>query len=194
MGSAPPGVHADASRGARVEVGMVHGRFQPFHNGHLEYALRAHARCRCLVVGITNPDPTHVRDAPTDHHRSRPDANPFPYWLRERMVREALLAAGIRAERLAIVPFPIHEPDLWDHYVPPGAVHFLRVFSAWEERKVADLRAAGQHVEVLDQGTPKRETATEVRRLMRSHGRWQHCVPAASAAALHRYLLAHGPP
>lgn len=76
----------------------------------------------------------------------------------------------------------------------PGAVHFVRVFSAWEERKVGDLRAAGHEVEVLDEGTPKRETATDVRRLLRSGGRWQDHVPAASAAALDRYLATHGPP
>lgn len=169
-------------------IGMVHGRFQPFHNGHLEYVLRARARSRALVVGITNPDPTHVRDSPANRERATAEANPFPFWLREQMIRGALLDAGVPAHDLSIVPFPIHEPDLWDHYVPPRAVHFVRVFSAWEERKVAELRAAGYDVEVLDQGAPKRETGTEVRRLLRSGAPWQDLVPHASASALMRYL------
>ena len=35
---------------------MIHGRFQPFHNGHLAYLCGAAARCDELFVGITNPD------------------------------------------------------------------------------------------------------------------------------------------
>ena len=40
---------------------MIHGRFQPFHNGHLDYLRGALARCDELFVGITNPDPRHAR-------------------------------------------------------------------------------------------------------------------------------------
>jgi nicotinamide mononucleotide adenylyltransferase len=170
-----------------ADIGMVHGRFQPFHRGHLEYALAAWARCRALVVGITNPDPTHVRAAAEDTDRARSEANPFPYWLRERMVRCALVEAGVPDADLAVVPFPIHEPALWEHYAPPGAVHFLRVFSSWEERKAADLRAAGYDVVVLDPQEPKRHTGTEVRRRMRSGEPWAHLVPPASASVLGRY-------
>ena len=36
-----------------VALGMIHGRFQPFHNGHLEYMVAAAARCTRLAVGIT---------------------------------------------------------------------------------------------------------------------------------------------
>lgn len=174
-----------------VDVGMVHGRFQPFHNGHLEYALHALVRCRMLVVGITNQDPTHVRDSPANKHRAHPDANPFPYWLRERMVRAALLDRAA-PDGFSIVPFPILEPELWEHYVPPGTVHFIRVFSPWEEEKVAALRSGGYHVEVLDQGSPKQLTATDVRRLIREGGPWHDRVPAAAATVLEEFLGTQG--
>ena len=42
----------------RVARGMIHGRFQPFHLGHLEYLRGAAERCDEVFVGITNPDPT----------------------------------------------------------------------------------------------------------------------------------------
>jgi cytidyltransferase-like protein len=38
----------------------VHGRFQPFHYGHLEYTLAALACCDHRIIGITNPDPSLV--------------------------------------------------------------------------------------------------------------------------------------
>ena len=40
---------------------MIHGRFQPFHNGHLEYLRGAAARSDEVFVGITNPDPARVQ-------------------------------------------------------------------------------------------------------------------------------------
>jgi cytidyltransferase-like protein len=40
----------------RVRRGMIHGRFQPFHLGHLEYLRGAAGRCDEIIVGITNPD------------------------------------------------------------------------------------------------------------------------------------------
>ena len=36
---------------------MIHGRFQPFHNGHLEYLRGAAERSDEVWIGITNPDP-----------------------------------------------------------------------------------------------------------------------------------------
>jgi nicotinamide-nucleotide adenylyltransferase len=45
---------------------MVHGRFQPFHSGHLQYALAALQRCAHLIVGITNPDPSAIVQEQTD--------------------------------------------------------------------------------------------------------------------------------
>ena len=46
--------------------GMIHGRFQPFHNGHLEYLRGAAARSDEVFVGITNPDPSRVKEEPSD--------------------------------------------------------------------------------------------------------------------------------
>lgn len=171
-----------------IELGMVHGRFQPFHTGHLQYVLHAHARCRHLVIGITNPDPTHVRHEDANPTRSRPGANPYPYWLRQRMVHDALLDERVDPGTFTILPFPIHEPDLWHHYVPPGVVHLLRVFSGWEEDKLARFEAAGYRTEVVDPGAPKRTTGTAVRRAVAEDGDWRELVPAATARALEDYL------
>lgn len=176
-------VEASAGVG-RVEVGMVHGRFQPFHNGHLEYLLGAAHRSRQLIVGLTNTDPTHIRREADAPHRDAADANPFPYHVRYRMVRDTAASVGLDLRRLAIVPFPIHQPELWDHYVPREVVHFIRIFSPWEETKRARLAAAGWRVEVLDPGVPKRVSGAEVRRLLRQGGAWQALVPAEVAAVI----------
>jgi cytidyltransferase-like protein len=66
---------------------MIHGRFQPFHNGHFEYLQGAAAQSDEVWVGITNPDPTRVKPEPSDPVRHLPESNPYTYAERLLMVR-----------------------------------------------------------------------------------------------------------
>lgn len=170
---------------ARAALGMVHGRFQPFHNDHLQYAMEAAARCSSLVVGVTNPEASQIAYEPSEPERSAPGANPFPFHLRARMIRDAVADAGLDLRTVLIVPFPLHQdPERWADYVPPEVVHYLRVFSAWGEEKVRRLQAAGQVVVDLAGGRTKGISASEVRRRLREGGDWRSLVPPAVADLL----------
>ncbi len=164
---------------------MVHGRYQPFHLGHLACLEAAADRCRQLVVGITAPDRGHLRPEPADPARHLPEANPFTYLDRLHMVLGAVRDRGI-ATPVSVVPFPVSDPALWADYVPPGAVHFLRLFSQWGGEKAARLRAAGYEVVVLDRGAAKDVSGCEVRTRLRAGGDWRALVPPASAAVIER--------
>jgi cytidyltransferase-like protein len=168
--------------------GCVHGRFQPFHDGHLEYMLRARQRCERVIIGITAADPTAVRKEDASPHRHEPASNPFTYFERLLMIRDGLLAEGLKARDFSFVPFPVHEPGLIGYYVPRGTVHFVRVYSRWEEEKVRRLRDEGFPVEVLDPGEEKKVSGTEVRRLMREGLPWEHLVPRGAAEVVRRIL------
>ena len=165
----------------RVRFAVVHGRFQPFHLEHLAYCRRALERGEVLVVGVTNFDPALTAVEPARPGRHEAAANPFRYWERSLMIRDALLEAGVPASRFAIVAMPISHPERLRHYVPyhwADAVHLLRVYSAWEEEKARRLAAAGLRVEVI-RGQPKRLEASEVRRRMAAGEDWESCVPPA---------------
>lgn len=177
--------------GKRFYFGCAHGRFQPLHWGHLEYLLAVLDYCDHLIVGITNPDPTWIRQEPDNRHRHRPDANPFTFFERVQMVRGALGEAGVPESRFSWVPFPIHQPDLLPYYIPPGTVHFVRVFSPWEQTKVQRLRDCGWHVEHLHPGKSKEISALDVRRRIRSGAGWEHLVPPAVRTIVRRALLHH---
>jgi len=172
--------------------GCVHGRFQPFHAGHLEYVLRAWQRCERLIIGITAADSTAVRKEDRSPHRHEPASNPFTYFERLQMIQDTLLAEGLSPRDFAIVPFPIQDPDLIGHYVPEGTTHFVRVYSHWEEEKVRRLRDEGFPVEVLDPGEEKKVSGTEVRRLISVGLPWEHLVPRGAAEVV-RQLLAEEP-
>jgi nicotinamide-nucleotide adenylyltransferase len=160
---------------------MIHGRFQPFHLGHLEYLRGAAERSDEVWVGITNPDPARVKEEPSDPLRHLPESNPFTYAERLLMVTETA-----RDERIDVhvIPFPVNEPELWDAYVPRGAVQFIRHFSEWGGTKIERLRAAGYEVVVLDEGAEKEISGAEVRAALRNGDEWRTLVPAGVARVI----------
>ena len=165
--------------------GMIHGRFQPFHNGHWQYAQAALARCDILIIGITNPDPSLIVREATDGVRHLPEANIFTFFERQQMIQATLIDAGVSLTRVAIVPFPIHHPERWLYYCPRDIVQFVRIFSSWGQEKLLRFRNHGWRVEVLDKGTVKEVSGSEVRRRMQDGERWEELVPSGVARVLH---------
>jgi nicotinamide-nucleotide adenylyltransferase len=164
-------------------VGVIHGRFQVLHNDHLRYLEAGKARCRHLVVGITNPDPTAIRAEAADPHRSEPSANPLSYYQRYRLVDAALGARGLGREDFSIVPFPIHDPGRYGHYVPLDALFFLTIYDAWGEEKLRRFRRLGLRTEVLWRRRPEEKgvTAAQVRCRIAAGEPWEELVPPAVA-------------
>lgn len=149
------------------------GRFQPFHNGHLEVALAALAAGSHVFVGITNPDVRSLRSHDSNAHRHRREDNPFRYHERARMIAAALSDARIAPASYTIVPFPLENAALWETYVPLDAVQFVRVFSAWEEQKLTMLREGGYNVHML-RGLPDHKiSAGDIRRAMLAGADWR---------------------
>ena len=169
------------SGGRSPARGMIHGRFQPFHNGHLEYLRGAAARSDEVWVGITNPDPTRVKEEPSDPLRHLPESNPWSYAERLLMVEEVARDEGIVVR---VIPFPVNEPELWPAYVPDGVTQYLRLFSEWGGTKRERLRAAGYGVVVLDEGVEKGVSGADVRAALRDGGDWRSLVPPGTARVL----------
>jgi len=173
------------------EIGVIHGRFQILHNDHLKYLLAGKARCRHLVVGITNPDPTLTREDPADTQRSDPTANPLTYFERYVSIREALVEAGVPYAEFSVVPLPINFPELFRFYVPLDAVFFLTIYDRWGRRKLELFRSLGLDTEVMWDRPPgeKGLTAAEVRGRMISGDPWEHLVPPSTALLMARWKI-----
>lgn len=163
--------------------GMIHGRFQPFHNGHFAYLRAAADRSERLLIGITNPDSERTAAEVEDPNRHRPEANPFTYTERLLMIEAAVDDAGLEIP-VKVIPFPVNRPELWPDYVPPNTVHYLRVFSAWGRLKQNRLRLAGYEVVVLDAGTAKDISGEDVRTVWRANGSLEALVPPSVAHML----------
>jgi len=165
-----------------IETGVIHGRFQILHNDHMKYLLAGKERCRHLVVGITNPDPTLTKDDPADMARSSPEANPLNYFERCTMIRAALQERGVNLSDFSIVPFPVNFPELYRFYLPMDATFFLTIYDAWGERKLEQFQNLGLKVEVLWRKPIEEKglRAAEIRRLMVQGEAWEHQVPIST--------------
>jgi cytidyltransferase-like protein len=163
---------------------MIHGRFQPFHLGHLEYLRGAAERSDALWVGITNPDPARVKPEPSDPLRHLPESNPWTYAERMLMVKAAATDLGVDLARVHVIPFPVNEPELWSAYVPEGVTQYIRLFSEWGGTKLDRLREAGYDVVVLDEGVDKEISGADVRRALREGRDWEALVPPGVARVI----------
>jgi len=174
-----------------VETGVIHGRFQILHNDHLKYLLAGKARCRHMVVGITNPDPTLTRDDPADPQRSLLAANPLTYFERYLMVQAALLEAELTVTEFSIVPFPINLPELYSHYVPMDSTFFLTIYDEWGERKLQHFQNLGLNIEILWRKPrgQKGLTSTEIREKIVHLEPWEHLVPPSTAVLMKQWAI-----
>ena len=132
-----------------TETGVVNARFQIPHLKHIEYVLAAKMRCRKLYIGITNPDPSCVRESVNDEIRSTPEANPLTYLERFEMIKASMEEFGVPRSDYEIVPFPIHRPEYITQYTPADAVYYLGICDGWDEEKLKILKGLGLETEVL---------------------------------------------
>ncbi len=174
-----------------IEMGVIHGRFQVLHHDHLKYLMAGKERCRHLVVGITNPDPTLTRDDPADSQRSKSTANPLSYFERYIMVQEALTEEGLGSSNFSVVPFPINLPQLYGHYVPLDATFFLTIYDQWGRRKLEQFKELGLKTEILWEKKPQEKglRATDVRRRMAEGAAWEHLVPRSTEILMRRWNI-----
>ena len=163
------------------KYGVIHGRFQGLHKGHLEYLLAGMSRCEHLYIGITNFDSQAIKSIDkVNPKRTNLSENPFSYYERYRMVKEAMLEAGVRQEDFDIVPFPIEEPERISNYVPMNGVFYITVYDQWGIKKKALLDNLGVKTVVMWTRTNEERltSGTEVRMLIReNNSKWKELVP-----------------
>jgi nicotinamide mononucleotide adenylyltransferase len=170
-----------------IETGVIHGRFQVLHNDHLKYLLAGKAKCRHLVVGISNPDPSLTGEEIADPDRSNTSANPLTYFERYQMVRTVLREEGVPPDALSVVPFPINFPELYQYYVPLDATFFLTIYDEWGRKKLERFRSLGLSVDILWKRplSQKGISGKQIRLHMIDGKSWDDWVPEATRRLMH---------
>jgi nicotinamide mononucleotide adenylyltransferase len=175
----------------KYDVGVIHGRFQVFHNDHLKYLLSGKQLCRQMIVGITNPDPSLVRQETADPNRSRLETNPLTYYERYILIGLAMQESNIDPHELSIVPLPINRPELYRYYVPLDAVFFLSIYDSWGKKKLSYFESMGLKTHIIRK-VPLEEkgiSASDVRYFMINNQPWEHLLPKSVAHLMKQWQI-----
>lgn len=172
------------------KIGVIHGRFQMLHIGHMEYLLAGKKRCEHLIIGITNPDSFLTKYSDANPHRSSSFANPLTYFERFQMIKAAMVEAGVKRSEFDIVPFPINYSELIFNYAPRSAKYYMTIYDEWSEEKRELLQKLGCDIDVMwtRSNAEKVTSGTAVRDCIMYNKPWKHLVPDA----VYNYIIQNG--
>ena len=152
-----------------VNRGLYVGRFQPFHNGHLDAIKYALNHVDELIVVIGSAQYSHN------------SYNPFTAGERLVMIRQALEAAGVDLGKLWIVPVPdVNLHMLWVSAVEGYTPRFNIVYSN-EPLTRRLFMEAGYKVTDVPFFDRKVYNSTFIREKMANDDSWTALVPTAVA-------------
>jgi len=149
-----------------LRTGLFLGRFQPFHNGHLEVIKEIAPQVEKLVIGIGSAQDSHTLE------------DPFTAGERHLMISETLDELGIT--HYFLIPIvDINRYSVWVSHVRSLVPPFQVIFTN------NDLTArlfAEAGVEVVRPKMYSREkyTGRKVRSIMLQQGNWEALVPSGT--------------
>lgn len=148
-------------------IGLIVGRFQPFHNGHLEMIREAAGKADSLVIAVGSSNKSGVMD------------NPFTYSERGRMIRAAL---GGDFDFMIIAVPDVDDDKKWAEYIRDNIEFDVAFTNAETEGRI--FREAGFKVEGLDFYRRNECMSTLIREKMISGEGWRDSVPDAACKIL----------
>ncbi len=163
----------------KIRIAVVHGRYQPPHNGHIRYILTAFEKAEHLLIGVCTPEICSDEEAERTGYPCAPHLNPFSYEDRKTMIGLALTEQGISPSRYTIIPFPSDYKNI-ETLVPRDAVFFMSVTSEHDAKKIEYLQQKGFAVETIfsQQHETPREKGGYVRTSVRAGTNdWETMVP-----------------
>ena len=154
--------------------GLMLGRFQPFHKGHLALTKQILSECDELVIIIGSAQFNFI------------DKDPFSAGERVLMIHEALKEAGIDLSRCYIIPVANDENNArWLAYIRSMVPPFDVLYSGNDFVKYL-ARSQDSSIVIEDPmfAEINEYNGTNIRRLMQEGKPWEHLVPPAVAKVI----------
>ena len=154
--------------------GLMLGRFQPFHKGHLALAKQILSECDELVIIIGSAQFNFI------------DKDPFNAGERVLMIHEALKEAGIDLSRCYIIPIVNDENNArWLAYLRSMIPPFDVLYSGNDFVKYL-ARSQDPGIAIEDPAFAEKDeyNGTNIRHLMQGGKPWEHLVPPAVAKVI----------
>lgn len=177
-----------------MKYGIFPGRFQPFHNGHLwviEHFFEIEKNSE-LVIGVVNPDPFDPFVGEKNLYKLEVWNNPFTYWQRYKMIKNALKPEY--HSKVSIVPMPRPEIDYerTNRYLPPEEDSFFFIpilgeFDHWKMEQYQRMKPRRQIKTIRLNEIPKELRiigGKYIRALYVCRGNWKDFVPKSTVQVL----------
>ena len=159
-----------------VRRGLMLGRFQPFHKGHLALAKQISSECDELVIAIGSAQFNFI------------EKDPFTAGERITMIHGALAEAGLELSKCYIIPVANEENNAgWlsnlrsmlpeFHYLYTGN-DYVKLLARSQDPRIK-IRAPEFEKKTLYNGS-------NIRHLIASGGAWKSLVPSAVAKEIQR--------
>ena len=149
--------------------GLMLGRFQPFHKGHLALTKQILSECDELLIIIGSAQFNFI------------DKDPFSAGERVLMIHEALKEAGVDLSRCYIIPVANDENNArWLAYIRSMVPPFDVLYSGNDFVKYL-ARSQDSSIVIEDPmfAEINEYNGTNIRRLMQEGKPWEHLVPTA---------------
>jgi nicotinamide-nucleotide adenylyltransferase len=145
------------------------GRFQPFHNGHVEVIKKITKEVDELIIVIGSPQHSHELE------------NPFTVGERISMIRLALDEMGVDPRKYYVIPVPDAQMHAtWVSTVTAFTPSFEVVYSN-EPLTRRLFNEAGFRVENIPFYHRETYSATEIRKRILNEQNWEELVPKSLA-------------
>jgi nicotinamide-nucleotide adenylyltransferase len=154
--------------------GLMLGRFQPFHRGHLALTKQILSECDELLIIIGSAQFNFI------------EKDPFSAGERMLMIHEALKEAGVDLSRCYIIPVANDENNArWLAYIRSMVPPFDVLYSGNDFVKYL-ARSQDSSIVIEDPmfAEINEYNGTNIRRLMQEGKPWEHLVPPAVAKVI----------
>lgn len=154
--------------------GLMLGRFQPFHRGHLALTKQILSECDELLMIIGSAQFNFI------------EKDPFSAGERMLMIHEALKEAGVDLSRCYIIPVANDENNArWLAYIRSMVPPFDVLYSGNDFVKYL-ARSQDSSIVIEDPmfAEINEYNGTNIRRLMQEGKPWEHLVPPAVAKVI----------
>jgi nicotinamide-nucleotide adenylyltransferase len=154
--------------------GLMLGRFQPFHKGHLALTKQILSECDELVIIIGSAQFNFI------------DKDPFSAGERALMIHEALKEAGIDLSRCYVIPVANDENNArWLAYLRSMVPPFDVLYSGNDFVKYL-AHSQDSNIEIKEPvfAEVNEYNGTNIRHLMQDGKPWEHLVPPAVAKVI----------
>lgn len=155
-----------------MKHGLICGRFQPLHQGHISLIKMAMSECDVLAVAVGS----------SQYQNHYCEKNPYSYSIRASML-ERCFKEDISSGRLLYFPVnDINNPPKWVEHVvsccPASVSNKLNTYFAGSSSDAQLFIDKGFFTIILDRSTSSYKSGTELRTLIRENNlSWRNYVP-----------------